>query len=370
MICNSFGKCGSCTLFDKSYEEQLEYKISKIREEFKDFKIDKIDIIKSSSQNFRYRAEFRIYHNNSDIYYAMSSFDKKIIKIDECHIVSTYIQKLKKEILEIIKNSITLKNKLFAIEFLTTTTNEAIVTLIYHKKLDDIWKIEALKRFKNLNINIIGRSKGVKICLKNDYIYESLNINGKKYRYKLLDIGFTQPNPKVNEKMIEWVLKNLDEDSCQDLVELYCGLGNFTLPLSTKFSKVLATEVSKASIKSALENVELNNIKNINFVRLSSQELVEAMEKKREFRRLKDINLNDYNFSHIFVDPPRAGIDKKSIEFLKKFDNIIYISCNPITLKRDLEKLQNFSIQKFACFDQFAYTNHLECGVILQKISN
>ena len=361
MTCSSFGKCGSCTLWELSYDDQLELKVQKIKD---DFSLDEVDVISSEKEHFRYRAEFRVYHDDSGLSYAMSSFDKKIIKIDECKIVSKNIETLMKKLLvEVLENDM-LKRKLFAVEFLTTTTGEAIVTLIYHKKLDDRWQDEAKKL--DIKAKVIGRSRGVKIVLEDDFIYEELNILDKKYRYKLLDSGFTQPNPKVNEQMIEWVLKNIPTDT-KDLLELYCGLGNFTLPLSQKFDKVLATEVSKASIRSALENVKLNSIKNISFVRLSSEELVEALEGKREFNRLKDVDLKEYDFSHIFVDPPRAGIDDKTIEFLKQFENIIYISCNPETLKRDLEKLSEYEIKRFACFDQFAYTNHLECGVVLKK---
>ncbi len=361
MTCSSFGKCGSCVLWEHDYNSQLEKKVQKIRD---DFDIKDIDIIKSESQNFRYRAEFRVYHDDEGLSYAMSGFDKRLVKIDECKIVSTKISSLMRELFKEIKDNKVLKHKLFAVEFLTTTTDEAITTLIYHKKLDTNWENEAKKL--NLKTKLIGRSRGVKIVLNDDFIYEELNILDKKYRYKLLDSGFTQPNPKVNEQMIEWVLKNIPTDT-KDLLELYCGLGNFTLPLSQKFDKVLATEVSKASIKSALENVALNKIENISFVRLSSEELVEALEEKREFNRLKNIDLKTFNFSHIFVDPPRAGVDEKTIEFLKQFENIVYISCNPETLKRDLERLSGYKIERFACFDQFAYTNHLECGVVLKK---
>ena len=361
MTCSSFSKCGSCVLWELDYESQLEKKVQKIRD---DFGINDIDIIKSNPQNFRYRAEFRVYHDDEGLSYAMSGFDKKLVKIDECSIVSKKIQTLMKELFKEIKDNPFLTKKLFAVEFLTTTTDEAILTLIYHKKLDDSWKDEAKKL--TLDAKLIGRSRGVKIVLEDEFIEEELTIMNKKYRYKLLDTGFTQPNPKVNEKMIEWVLNNLCHNR-KDLLELYCGLGNFTLPLSQKFDKVLATEVSKASIKSALENVKLNSIENITFVRLSSEELVEALEEKREFNRLKGIELREFDFSHVFVDPPRAGIDEKSIEFLKRFDNIIYISCNPETLKRDIGKLPEYEVVRFACFDQFAYTNHLECGVILKK---
>ena len=169
--------------------------------------------------------------------------------------------------------------------------------------------------------------------------------------------------------MIEWAKRN-SKDFKGDLLELYCGHGNFTIPLSENFNKILATEISKTSIKSASYNCQLNNVKNVFFVRLSSEEMASVMNKEREFRRLKEknINLEDFDFRSVFVDPPRAGLDEKTRTFIKKFDNIIYISCNPQTLKRDLQDLcKDFQIEKFAFFDQFPYTKHLESGVILKR---
>lgn len=168
--------------------------------------------------------------------------------------------------------------------------------------------------------------------------------------------------------MIEWVLGQI-EKSDKDLCELYCGGGNFTIPLSQKFNKVLATEISKTSIKSALTNCSLNSISNIDFIRMSAEEFVEALESKREFNRLKDIDLKSYNFETIFVDPPRAGLDDTTRALSKEFDTIIYISCNPETLHRDLEELtKTHKIINFALFDQFSYTEHIESGVILKRL--
>ena len=242
-----------------------------------------------------------------------------------------------------------------------------IITLIYHKKVDDIWEAEAKKLADTLQTELIGRSRGIKRVVTQEYIEECLQIAGKNYRFKLYDTGFTQPNTKVNEQMIAWVKAQLKE-GLEDLIELYCGHGNFTIPLSEKFNKVLATEVSKHSIRSAKENCTLNQVENIDFVRLSAEELTEAIEGKRTFKRLEGISLKEYHFSHLFVDPPRAGLDAKTLDFAQQFDNIIYISCNPETLHRDLETLLNlYEIKNFAVFDQFAYTAHLECGVVLHK---
>jgi tRNA (uracil-5-)-methyltransferase len=115
----------------------------------------------------------------------------------------------------------------------------------------------------------------------------------------------------------------------------------------------------------------LEIIKNIKFIRLAAEEFVEARNGVREFRRLKqeNVNLEDYNFSTIFVDPPRAGLDDTTRVLCKEFNQIIYISCNPETLKRDLETLtKTHKIEKFAFFDQFAYSSHIESGVILSII--
>jgi tRNA (uracil-5-)-methyltransferase len=170
-----------------------------------------------------------------------------------------------------------------------------------------------------------------------------------------------------NIKMIEWVLENTSESS-SDLCELYCGGGNFTIPLSTKFNKVLATEISKTSIKSALRNCSLNEIDNIEFIRMSAEEFTEALEFKRDFRRLKDVDLKSYDFDTIFMDPPRAGLDDITRDLGKDFNKIIYISCNPETLHRDLQELtKTHKIVRFALFDQFSYTNHIESGVVLEK---
>jgi tRNA (uracil-5-)-methyltransferase len=365
MKCDYFGKCGSCTLYDMSYEEQLEHKTKKIKSSFN---LDSFDILTSPSEHFRSRAEFRIYHDDNGISYAMNTMSKKgVIKIDSCSIVSPIIDSTMKTLLKSIKNIDILTHKLFSVEFLSSSTNEIIATLIYHKKIDDEWKNQAQKIAHDLNIEIIGRSRKVKIVVTKDNILEKLEILGKTYKYRLYDIGFTQPNVMVNQKMIGWVKKQIPTQN-SDLLELYCGHGNFTIALSENFNKVLATEISKNSIKAAKENCELNNITNITFVRLSSEELTTALNKEREFNRLRGIDLDAFNFSHVFVDPPRAGLDAKSIRFIKKFNNIIYISCNPETLKRDLEILKaDFTMINFAIFDQFAYTNHIECGVILQS---
>jgi tRNA (uracil-5-)-methyltransferase len=114
--------------------------------------------------------------------------------------------------------------------------------------------------------------------------------------------------------------------------------------------------------------MKLNDIQNIEFVRMSVEEFVEALDGVRVFNRMKHININDYNISSVFVDPPRAGMDEYSCNFVSRYENIIYISCNPLTLLRDLEILsKTHKVTDMAIFDQFPYTNHLEMGVKLKR---
>ena len=373
MNCKYFGICASCTLFDKTYEEQLNYKIQREKERFSNFTTMEFDIIKSSESNFRNRAEFRIWwekdaDGNEILSYAMNDFKKNILKIDSCEMVSPHIKELMPKLITELESDLELSYKLFAVEFLGSSTNDMLVTLIYHKKLEESWLTKAKEIESALNIKIIGRSRKQKIVLTNDYINETLNIANQDFFFAYEENGFTQPNTKVNIQMIQWVLNNTQASS-KDLCELYCGGGNFTIPLSTKFRKVLATEISKTSIKSALRNCKLNNIDTISFIRMSAEEFVQGLNKVRAFNRLKDINLDDYEFDTIFMDPPRSGLDDTTRALAKDFHNIIYISCNPETLHRDLEELtKTHEIVRFALFDQFAFTNHIESGVILKKI--
>ncbi len=365
MDCKYFNLCGSCTLPFK-YEEQLQTKI-KNAEEVLGLKL-KPQIVKSPKIHYRNRAEFRIWHDKDKIDYALNSVERKTLTVDECYKVDENIFKLMPKLLHVISQNNILKQKLFAVEFLSSC-KEMLVTLIYHKKLDDLWFENAKKLAKNLHVKIIGRSRKIKLQTDDDFVKESLFVGDKEYRYYVYEGAFSQPNRAVNEGMIGWVKSHLEKITCKDLLELYCGHGNFTIPLSEDFDKVLATEISKTSIKSALKNCSLNEVKNVNFLRMSSEELVSAFKKEREFFRLRDLDLDSFDFSHIFVDPPRAGLDEQSLKFAQNFDNIIYISCSLKSLKRDLNELQKtHEILHVGFFDQFAYTKHLESGVILRKI--
>ena len=244
--------------------------------------------------------------------------------------------------------------------------------MLYHKRLDGL-EAAFSELAKRLGVKIVARSRGQKISNDERELCDSFEINGQRYVLNFGDSAFIQPNKGVNEKMIAWAQNCVSMDARAgaqngDLLELYCGHGNFTIPLAGKFRRVLATEISKISIANALKNCEQNGVGNIKFLRMSAEELMSAFGGKREFRRLEGVNLSDFAFSHVLVDPPRAGLEASVINFIKNYENIVYISCNPQTLYENLKELDlTHKAVKFAMFDQFANTNHIECGVVLKK---
>ncbi len=370
LTCKHFGTCGSCGLYDTSYDTQLSDKEKRVSSLLLPFYNDKLEVFDSPTSHYRARAEFRIWHEGSRCDYAMGNITKDgAVNIEECPKVIEAIEKRMWKLLDKINNSQeVLKRKLFSVEFLATTTDECLVTMLYHRKLDDTWSEEAKLLETELDCKIMGRSRKQKVLLSDEFVTEKLNIDGKTFTYVQYESGFTQPNPIVNVKMIEWAIKQAKKVGYGDFLESYCGLGNFTLPLSHYFEKVLATEISKRSIHAALENCALNGVKNITFARLASEEMTEALNGVRAFERLKEIDLKSYNFSTVLVDPPRAGLDKGTIDLISKIENIIYISCNPETLARDLETLsQTHIVEEAAMYDQFPHTVHVESGVFLRK---
>ena len=370
MKCEHFGTCGSCAIFELSYEEELADKKERVLGLLSPFGVEELEVFSASESHYRARAEFKIWHDDEVSNYAMGRLDKKgAVNIFECPKVIEPIEKRMKPLLKKINSSEVLRHRLFAVEFLATTTDECLITMIYHRKLEEDWSVEAKGLEELLNAKIMGRSRKQKVILSEEFVTERLHIDNKDYLYRHYESGFTQPNPAVNIHMIEWAIKQAKKVKGGDFLESYCGLGNFTIPLAKYFDKVLATEISKRSIYAAKENCELNGVTNIEFIRLASEEMTQALNKEREFTRLKEVDLDSYSFSTVLVDPPRAGLDEDTIKLISNIENIIYISCNPETLARDLVELtKTHTIEESAIYDQFPHTHHIESGVFLRKI--
>ncbi|WP_392560879.1 tRNA (uridine(54)-C5)-methyltransferase TrmA [Orbus sturtevantii] len=358
---------------ENEYQFLLDKKVQHITTLFGEFSLPPLDIFPSPSRHYRMRAEFRIWHNKEELYHVMyDPYTQKRIRVDSFPIASKLINLAMQAIVPLLKSSEILRDKLFQIDYLSTLSNQLLITLIYHRKLNEDWLIAAKNLKQNLtnqgiDVHIVGRASNQKICLDQDYIDERLNILNHIYTYRQVENSFTQPNAKINIDMLSWAI-NVTKEISGDLLELYCGNGNFSIALAQNFNKVLATEIAKASVKAAQYNITVNTINNVKIARLSAEELTDAMKGVRKFKRLDGIDLADYQFSTILVDPPRSGLDKNTLEMIIKYQTIIYISCNPLTLKDNLSFIcKTHKIGQLAIFDQFPYTDHLEIGLVLSK---
>jgi tRNA (uracil-5-)-methyltransferase len=371
--------------FAEEYEDLLAKKVQTLKQllastECITDSAEEPEVFRSPPTHHRMRANFNVWRDKpkddspDNIYYAM--FDKEKDKNIACEIKSfprgtVLMNKLMDKLMTAVKESLPLRMGLFEARFVTTKSNNAVIVLIYKRPLNGEWQKAADKLASDLNVKVVGRSRKMKLVAGGDEIVEEvLTVRDKAIKYYHTEGAFSQPNATVCEKMLEWALKMTDNSNNEDLLELYCGGGTFTAALAQNFRKVFATEISKSSVELAHKTFKANSIENIRVVRLSSEEFSDAYDGVKAFQRLNDagIKFSDYSFSTVLVDPPRAGLDEHTCRLLCKFDKIVYISCNPETLARDMKVMSGtHEAVKSAAFDQFPYTHHLECGVLLVK---
>lgn len=351
------------------YEAQLAAKLARYSADFAEFALPEPTVFRSAPLHYRLRAEFRLWHHDGRIDYAMfdSADPRQPILIDSFPAAAEPIAGLMPRLRDAIQASEALRRKIFQVEFLATLSGECLVSLVYHRPLDEAWEAAARALAAALGIQVIGRSRKQKIVLERDWVQEALVVDGQRLRYQQFEGSFTQPNAGVNQHMLSWARAQA-RGLGGDLLELYCGNGNFTVALAPLFDRVLATEMSKTSVRAAHTNLADNDISNVTMVRMASEEISDALAGGREYRRMQGVDLAGYRFSTLFVDPPRAGLDDGTIALAKRFDSILYISCNPETLRANVAALAaTHRIAAAAAFDQFPYTHHLECGLLLQR---
>lgn len=272
-------------IYPEHYPEQLAQKEARLAELLAAHYQQPLEVYKSPATHYRMRAEFRVWHEQDDLYYIMFDPDtKERIRINEFIPGSDLMNKLMQNLLVLIKDNAVLRRKLFQVDFLTTTSNQAVISMLYHRQLEDNWQEQAailteqLREATGANIvNLIGRAKKQKLVVGNEFVTETLTINEQDYYFEQVENSFTQPNAAINKAMVEWALA-ATQSSSHDLLELYCGNGNFSLPMAQNFQKVLATEISKVSVASAQKNIELNSIDNVTMLRMSAEDFSAVME--------------------------------------------------------------------------------------------
>ena len=413
------------TIEDGAYGPQLEEKKAYVKGLFADCDVPELEVFESKPRSYRMRSEFGVWHEGDDMYFVMhekpdvapvtetaegsqveggqveggqaegeaskpgkkkrdksgKTGDKKPasvkVRMDQYPVASEMVNTLMVEVRERVIKHEALKRKLFQVNF-HTTRDEAMVTLIYHKKLDEAWTAQATVLRDELRgalgdrvrtLHVIGRSRKQKICLDADHVVEVYDVKGRgELSYVQVEGAFSQPNSGTCAHMLSWAVSVTEGCQDHDLLELYCGNGNFTTAVAANFRKVVATEVSKSSVTAAKKNFERNGVTNVFVARMRSEEFTDGWKNGTDFKRLDGSNLKECEFKTLLVDPPRAGLDDETRLLLKEFERVVYVSCNPETLKRDyVSAKEEFEVERFAMFDQFPYTHHVECGLYLRR---
>lgn len=186
------------------------------------------------------------------------------------------------------------------------------------------------------------------------YIYDILG----DYKFKISPLSFYQVNPVQTEILYNTAINFLNDENDDTALDLYCGIGTIGIFASKYFKKVYGIEIVEQAIEDAKYNAKINNINNIEFFAGDVEQILPRIIEK-----------NNIKPGIVFVDPPRKGLDKKTIQLLKdlKLIKIIYISCNPATLARDVALLEEkYDIEKVQPVDMFPFTAHVECCALLE----
>lgn len=215
------------------------------------------------------------------------------------------------------------------------------------------WELKTIiknSNTKNTNV-ILGKSN--EVLYGEGYIYDKLG----EYTFKISPMSFYQTNPVQTEVLYQKAIEFAELTGTEIVLDLYCGIGTIGICVAKKAKKVYGIEIIEDAIKDAKENAKLNHIQNIEFlcgdVEIALGKLLEKSEKTNV----------------IFVDPPRRGLDTTTITNILNTEpsKVIYISCNPATMVRDLKVLEEkYDIKKVQPVDMFPYTSHVECVAVLQ----
>jgi len=308
-----------------------------------------------------------------------------------CRMINAAIEGLR-EYVRFMPRSTPLIDSLFQVHFQATSTEQCVISLLYRTEPRDGWLPLATDLQERLRSHI--REAGFAgpvfvaarapprryLSVERDWITERFQVGRQIYRLRQREGLFCQPNAGVAGNMLEWASEVLQSKSPlrDDLLELFCGSGTFTIPLADQFRQVWASEVDPRAGDLAEENAKLNGASNVHVMRVKSEKVLVqaaalATSKDRvpgEVALVRQLRQAGARFRTVLVDPPRAGLGSEVSARLGSFPQVLYISCNPVTLEKDLSALQkvsSHSVRSWAVFDQFPYTEHVEVGVLLEK---
>lgn len=323
--CKSFNECGGCSFLHLSFFEEKKKKIDFIN---KLFNTDIKKILTNNEYNYRNKATFHVKDGKVG-YYSENTND--LVEFDYCLLLDNRIN----EIYNTLKNM-----KLCDISEVVIRTSKSSVMVIFKGEIEEFDYEDLVNSIKIDSIYLNN-----KLIYGSAYIIEELG----SIKYSIYPNAFFQVNTENMKIMYDKVKEYAG--SGDKLLDLYCGTGTIGIYLKDNFREITGIEVNKEAILNANINRGLNNLTGINFI-------------------CGDASIaKNNNYDVIVVDPPRSGLSKKVIDFLNKSNakTIVYVSCNPKTLKRDLDLLDKYNMTKLECINMFNKTKHCEVITALER---
>lgn len=377
--CNSYKRCGGCDLRHIKYEKTLEIKKNMVQSLVNKTLRNKVQVNNTIGMekpfNYRNKAQYPIGLNKEGepIFGVFANRTHDIISTNNCKIQTKISEEIAQYIIEFIKeNDIKVydeKNNKGVFRHIIVkvgmTTGEVMCVLVTNEEKIRKEKelIQGLKeRFleiKTIVKNINNKNTNVILGSKNMILYGDGYIEDKlgEYTFKISSMSFYQINPIQTEKLYNLAIEKAELTGNETILDLYCGIGTIGIFASKHVKQVYGIEIIAQAIQDAKENAKLNNIKNAEFivgdVEFALSELIETRKIMPEV---------------VFVDPPRKGLDNTTIQNLLKVEpkKIIYISCNPATLVRDLKIFEEkYEIKDIMPVDMFPWTKHIETVTLL-----
>lgn len=372
--CNTYKRCGGCNLRHIKYEETLNLKRNTVQNLIDKTLEEKITAKETIGMEkpffYRNKAQYPVGYNKNDeiITGVYAARTHEIIELKSCAIQMPISQEIAKFVINFMKeNGVTAYNEETgkgAIRHIVVKvglhTNEVMCVLVTNERkiLKEEKLVEELRKsfpeIKTIVKNINQKNTNVIMGSENEVLYGNGYIQDKlgDFVFNISPLSFYQINPIQTEKLYNLAIEKANLNKEDIVLDLYCGIGTIGSFASPYVKKVYGIEIVDQAIKDAKENAKLNKIENIEFYCGDVEEVLENVLSKENI--VPNV---------IFVDPPRKGLDKHTIQNILnlKPERFVYISCNPATLMRDLKEFEkDYTIREIQPLDMFPFTNHVE----------
>lgn len=378
--CKTYKRCGGCNLRHIKYQETLKLKQNAVQSLVDKTLKNKIKVKETVGMENPYYYRNKVQYpvgidkNSKPQIGVFANRSHEIIPIEKCFIQNEKSEEIAKYIFELwnendytIYNEETRKGLLRHIVIKTgIKTNQYMCILVvngqgFNNEKEFASKIvNKYKEITSIIVNSNMKNTNVILGLENRTIFGKEYIEDKlgEYIFKISPLSFYQVNPIQAEKLYNLGIEKAKITKEDIVFDLYCGIGTISLFMSKYAKKVYGIEIVEEAIKAAKENAKINSVDNVEFIAGDVEKVLSNIIYDRKI--IPDI---------VMVDPPRRGLDNTSINNILsiKSKRLVYISCNPATLVRDLAKLEEmYEVEEIVPVDMFPFTSHVECVAVLQ----